>query len=226
MTIRPEHESLLQAHIDGTLSDAERTELDRLLATDNDVRARATELDRLAELVDSLGDVDPPADLTKQILTAIAEHTDTAPAHTAHIARFESNARVAHSGARMDGGIVMGKKVMWGIAAAAVIALAVLRFTGVIPPKEGTEGTIGAAKRYQAQQIAPKDVELGDTSAQAFIQSDLFDQMMHDSNVRQLLSSEAMRAALASSQFRGVLATPGLAQALAGAELRHSGNLK
>ena len=203
--IHPDHEVLLQGRIDGTLTGDEREQLDRLLATDADVRARADELDRLADLVDSLGDVDPPSGLTQQILSAIAARGVRAPAHDiARIATFDTKAsHAAHSGARMDGGTVMGKKVMWGLAAAAVIALAVLNYTGIVPPREGTEGTIGAAKRYQAPQIADKDVALGDTSAQAFIQSDLFDQMMHDGNVRQLLSNEATRAALKSAEFAG-----------------------
>ncbi len=142
MTLRPDHETLLQGRIDGTLTDDERAQLDRLLATDSDVRSRAAELDRLAELLDSFGDVEPPAELTQQILSAIgARDVDEAAHDTARITTFDSNAsRVARSGARMDGGTVMGKKMMWGLAAAAVIALAVLNFTGVLPPNEGTEG--------------------------------------------------------------------------------------
>jgi hypothetical protein len=45
---------------------------------------------------------------------------------------------------------------------------------GAIPPKFGTEGAIGAAKRYSSQQITDSDVRLGDGSIQSFIQSDLF----------------------------------------------------
>ena len=37
----------------------------------------------------------------------------------------------------MDGGIDDGQEGMWGLAAAAVIALAVLKFTGILPPREG-----------------------------------------------------------------------------------------
>ena len=156
MSVRPEIESLLQARVDGTLTDAELAELNRLLATDRDVRLRAAEIDALAEMIDALGDVDPPAGMTDQILSAIATHPVNVPvAHNARIATFESNtSRATHSGARVDGGTVMGKKLMWGLAAAAVIALAVLNYAGIIPPKEGTEGTVGAAKRYSASQSA------------------------------------------------------------------------
>ena len=46
MMLRPDHETLLQRHIDGTLTDDERAQLDRLLATDSDVRARAADVDQ------------------------------------------------------------------------------------------------------------------------------------------------------------------------------------
>jgi hypothetical protein len=52
--------------------------------------------------------------------------------------------------------------------------------TGLPPVDKGVEGTIGAAKRYQAQQISDKDVVLGDTSAQQFIQSDTFVRLLKD----------------------------------------------
>jgi hypothetical protein len=36
----------------------------------------------------------------------------------------------------------MGKKVMWGLAAAAALALIVMKFTGFPPTGDGTEGTV------------------------------------------------------------------------------------
>ena len=57
--------------------------------------------------------------------------------------------------------------VVAGIAGYAVMS-------GMYPPKTGTEGAIGAASRYQAQQISDSDVSLTDPSVQAFLQSDTF----------------------------------------------------
>ena len=74
----------------------------------------------------------------------------------------------------------MRTKVLWGLAAAAGIVLAVLAYTGFPPETGGSEGAIGAAKRYQAGQIAASDVKLGDQAAQEFLQSDLFDKLMKD----------------------------------------------
>ena len=86
----------------------------------------------------------------------------------------------------------MRTKVLWGLAAAAAIVLAVLAYTGFPPVEDGTEGAIGAAKRYQAGQIAASDVKLGDQSAQQFMQSDLFDRIMKDESMRKALSDPAL----------------------------------
>ena len=64
--------------------------------------------------------------------------------------------------------------IIVGVVGVAVVGLAAAHFAGIIPPKSGLEGTIGAAKRYQATQITDKDVVLQDPQVQALIQSDLF----------------------------------------------------
>src|SRR5438094_925847 len=53
-------------------------------------------------------------------------------------------------------------RVILGLVVVAVAGIAVAHYTGVFPPKSGLEGTIGAAKRYQATQITDKDVVLQD----------------------------------------------------------------
>ena len=52
------------------------------------------------------------------------------------------------------------KKVLLGIAAVAVVAIGYFAVTGFPPVGPGTEGTVGAAKRYQSEQMATKDVVL------------------------------------------------------------------
>ena len=91
----------------------------------------------------------------------------------------------------------MRTKVLWGLAAAAGIVLAVLAYTGFPPDTGGSEGAIGAAKRYQAGQIAASDVKLGDQAAQDFLQSDLFDRLRRDETVVAALSNPAIAKALA-----------------------------
>ena len=104
----------------------------------------------------------------------------------------------------------MTRKAMWGLAAAAVVVLGVFAITGFPPVGRGTEGTIGAAKKYQAPQIADKDVVTGDASAQQFLQSDTF---------AKLLKDPAARKALSDPQLARELSDPSLAAALRNADL-------
>ena len=48
----------------------------------------------------------------------------------------------------------MAKKVLIGLAAAAAILIGVFAATGWPPAGLGMQGTVGAAKRYQAQQMS------------------------------------------------------------------------
>ena len=50
--------------------------------------------------------------------------------------------------------------IILGLVVVAVVGIAIAHFAGIIPPKSGLEGTIGAAKRYTATQITDKDVVL------------------------------------------------------------------
>jgi len=61
------------------------------------------------------------------------------------------------------------------VVIAAVVGFLALRNNW--PPKSGTEGAIGAANRYTAQQISDQDVTLKDEKVQAFLQSDTFHQL-------------------------------------------------
>lgn len=190
-----ERDDLLHARLDGELTGSERAEVERLLAADDAARRRAGDLDALARSLDLLKAEDPPA----RVMHAVH----------AHVKRGVSTTDTAAQTATTGG--LMRTKVLWGVAAAAAIALAILSVTGFPPALGGTEGAIGAAKRYQAGQIAASDVKLGDQSAQEFLQSDLFDKLMKDETVVAALSNPAIAKALSD---------PALMKALADTQLR------
>jgi hypothetical protein len=93
------------------------------------------------------------------------------------------------------------KKAMWGLAAAAAIILAVFVARGGFPPVDRTEGAIGAAKKYQAPQIAANDVKTGDASVQEFLQSDEFDRLLKDPEALSLVRNATMRDMLTNPGF-------------------------
>ncbi len=218
MHLTPEDDALVQGLFDGTLTAVDRDAAERLVQSNADARQRAAELSELARLLDGLGPEEPPADLSAQVMAAVGN------SH-AHV---ELNRTLQASGPRhtlgerfsqlLDGGFGMGKKVMWGMVAAAFVALVVMKVAGY-PPIDGAQGTVGAAKRYQADQIAPADVKVDD-SAQAFLQSDVFDQLMKDPDARQMLASPSFRSALAAPEFRHALANAEFSKALASADFR------
>lgn len=174
----PRTQELLNGAVDDALAPAEREELKQLLERDPRANARLAELQKLTQAIEGIGQVDPPKELVHDVMLAIS-------------ARRTSGARVA------QGGMGMARKVMMGLAAAAAIVLGVFSITGYPPVGRGTEGSIDAAKRYQSEQIAAKDVVLGDTAAQQFLQSDVFDRLMRDDAARKLLSNAKYREAFA-----------------------------
>ncbi len=217
MHLSPEDDALMQGLLDGALEPAEREAAERLVETNGDARRRSAELSELARLLDGLGGAEPPVDFSAQVMQAVSE----VHVHAEINRTLESGPRLS-LGERlsqlMDGGFGMGKKLMWGLVATAALALVVMKFMGY-PPIDGAQGTVGAAKRYQADQIAPSDVKVDD-SAQAFVQSDVFDQLMKDPDARQMLASPSFRGALASPEFRGALASADFKAALASPEFR------
>jgi hypothetical protein len=221
MTLTPDQDALVQGLLDGSLSPADRQAAERLLASSADARQRQADLADLARLLDALGPAEPPVEFTSHVMEHVRHSAIAVEAARASAPLGSSRpGAVARLSQLMDGGLGMGKKVMWGLVAAAAIALVVLKFTGY-PLLNGAEGTIGAAKRYQAEQIAAEDVKV-DESAQAFVQSDVFDHLMKDDNARQLLSNVSFRSALASAGFRQALASSGFRQALASAGFRQA----
>jgi hypothetical protein len=85
------------------------------------------------------------------------------------------------------------------IAGVVVIAAIVgfLAMRNYWPPKNGTEGAIGAANRYTAQQISDQDVMLKDPKVQAFLQSDTFHQISTNPEFRAFVEELVTRGSAA-----------------------------
>jgi hypothetical protein len=154
----------------------------------------------VSRLLGDLGEVEPPANLSRDVMQAIST-------------RRAQGDRGSRAVGVTEGGWVMGRKVMYGLAAAAAVVLVLFATTGFPPIGRGTEGTVDGARRYQAQQLADKDVVLGDPAAQQFLQSDVFDRLMRD---------ETARKALANGNLRDALMDVSLANALGRAEIAHA----
>lgn len=200
--IRPELEALLQGALDDTLTPDERERLGRLMTESPDARARAAQLGQLTNLLDSLGPADAPVGLVHDVLAQISSQP--------HSIRRSTPNR----------GTPVNKKILFGLAAAAAIVLAVITYSTNPPATEGTEATIGAAQRAQTPQIATKDVALGDTSAQDVLQTELWDQLAKDEDLRTLLTDANFREHLTDLELRRALGDDTMLRALQAPNLK------
>jgi hypothetical protein len=185
--IHAELEALLQGALDDTLTPEERDRLGRLMTESPEARARAAQLGQLTNLLDSLGPADAPVGLVHDVLTQISNQP--------HSIRRSTQRR----------GTPVNKRILFGLAAAAAVVLAVITYSTNPPATEGTGATIGAAQRAQAPQIAPSDVKLGDTSAQDVLQTEEWDQILKDEDLRTALQDESFRANLLRADYRTAL---------------------
>lgn len=108
------------------------------------------------------------------------------------------------------------KRLVVGVGALVAVALVVAVWKGAFPPRSGMEGTIGAAKRYQSEQIATGDVALSDSDIQDLLQSDLFHQIVTDASFREMYmkQSEALRTVLTDARFRDLVGKQGFAEVM------------
>src|SRR5262245_51876322 len=162
--------------------------------------------DDLIPMVKELHDVDPPATLTAEVMSAIANRTRT-KTHTPP-SIFTMRGRT------------MAKRMLWIVAAAAAVALIALRLAGYPPVDKGTEATIGAAQRYQAPQISSADVKTQDAQLQTFLQSDLFRQLASDKAAQQALRNKDFQRALSDASVRAALASPEVRAMIASGAIR------
>jgi hypothetical protein len=195
--IRHELESLLQGALDDTLSADQRAELARLLSDSPEARDRAAQLTELAALIESLGPAEAPPNLAANVLGRVSRHSHA-------VVRSPLPQR----------GVAVNKRILFGLAAAAAVVLAVITYNSNPPATVGTEATIGAAQRAQTPQIQPSDVKLGDTSAQEILQTETFDAIMKDDAVRTALQDADLRGRLQDAEMRRALQDDAIRRAL------------
>ena len=194
--IRPELEALLHGALDDTLTPEEQARLAQLLSESPEARARAAELKQLAGLIDSLGQAEAPPSLAASVLREVSHHPRALRPST------------------IQRGVAVNKRILFGLAAAAAIVLAVITYNSNPPATVGTEATIGAAQRAQTPQIEAKDVKLGDTSTQDVLQTETFDAIMKDETLRTMLQDAELRKQLQRADFRQALTDDNIKQAL------------
>ena len=189
-------DALLQGAIDNTLTLEEQSRLAAMIRDSREARDRAAAFDELTGLIESHGQADAPAGLVDHVLAKVS--------HRPYAVRPTTFER----------GVTVNKKILFGLAAAAAVFLAVITYNSYPRPIEGTGATIGAAQRAQAPQIAAQDVKLGDTSAQNVLQTETFDAIMKDPAVRTMLQDAELRVHLQNDLLQRALQDDNIKTAL------------
>lgn len=194
------------------------------------------ELDALDRTLQEVDRPEPPAGLTETVMKEVTEieaglsrwRRWRRAAHSRRITNFLSQQGVVWfrtkdgRQAAVQGGAIVRTKILWGVTGVAAMALVSIFVFGYPPiGNSGTEGSIGAAQRYQGATLSMKDVKVPDSEVQQFIQSDTFDRLLKDSTARnalmamfkdgqlaQALSQPAIVALLAQSATRDELMQP------------------
>ena len=209
---------LIQRHLDGDLTPAEANRLETLLANNSEARSMASALKAMTDGLEAGAMIKPHDDAVAAIMAKVQtlpqpRRHGFIPTLRANVARAaaalkEMSGLATGAGSRMEDVMSSRAKIVMSISAAAIAVLIGVYMMGYYPPVDEGAATIGAAKRYQAPQIAAKDVKLGDTQAQAFMQSETFDRILKDPNARKMLASAEFREFFADAEMSAALQHP------------------
>src|SRR5262245_34832215 len=79
------------------------------------------------------------------------------------------------------------KKILLGVGVLAAMAIVFYAVIGWPPvAKNDTQGAIGVATKYKAEQISEQDGVLADSEIQTFLQTDFFYQLVTDADFQKL----------------------------------------
>ncbi len=90
----------------------------------------------------------------------------------------------------------MARKTLYGVAAIAVVAIAVFVIRGLPPTEKGSQATIEAANQHRADQIKSEDVVLQNQDIQALVQTDFFHRLVTDKSFQKVVADGSVAALL------------------------------
>ena len=96
-------------------------------------------------------------------------------------------------------------RTILGVAAAVAVFAVGAYVMGFRPSTDEAAGTIGSAARCRAEQLQAEDVQVEGIGGDAFLQTELFDRLVHDPAAREALTNDAFRDALTNDAFRDAL---------------------
>ena len=202
-------ERLLWAEIDAKLTAEERKLLSAFVADAPESTELRREIRALAEALDGVEQVEPPRELLEGVRRALSERASP-PRRQA--LRFPSAVDIA---ARSRGGTMSRNSKLALIAAVLALAVGLVVFLG--PDRvadDDAAGAIGAADRYREEQMTDEDVQLDDTDAQSWLQTEAYDQVVANPELLTIVTDEGLQDALGNDALRDALGNDALRDAL------------
>jgi len=182
--------TLMYVVLDGEATPEQQQDLERALAADPAARVRFSELEALFASIDRLPELDPPRGFVNGVMAKVG----------GRFSQPTGSKTTYPGGIRMSTNGTFRRRTIWaGVAVAAVAAIFVGQYYFDIPSSgEQAAGTVAPAQRYRAQQIQPSDVKLGDQQVAQLMQSEAFEKIVKDPQLR-ALAADANFQALAKS---------------------------
>jgi hypothetical protein len=218
MTLRPDVEALVQGALDDTLTPEERETLDRLMTESVEVRGRLAHLQELTRLLESLGPAEPPARLVPDVLAEISRNAGSslapgADGSTNRVAGFRKRTTTPQRPVAFGRRFTVSRKILFGLAAAAVLVLSFATFRGYPPATEGTEAAIGGAGEASARSA----LQAG--TWDAIVKDQPLRTLLQDANARSVLQDAALQQALTNAEILEALRDPAFSRRLSDAGL-------
>jgi hypothetical protein len=157
--VNEEYVNLIHSEIDGTISERDRTRLHDYIETNPTARSEYEDLHKLALLMKSVPEVDPPRSLKVAVLNEINSHLSSFPNHLE--VRMSNPIKSFFTSSHMS---TFERLLILG---GALASIAVLIYVSAIYPPPSSDlvgGTIGGAKKYHSEQITQNDVQLNSTT--------------------------------------------------------------
>ena len=201
-------EELIDGEVEGANTPLESARLREWAAREPAVGERLEAHRRaVAALVEAARE-DAPAGLRDGVLEKVragGPGSQLSPASNVLVDSTPSDGNWAGRRGRGGSSMATSRKVLVGIAAAAVLAIGYFAVNGFPPVGPGAEGTVGAAKRYQSEQMNAGDVTVQDDGVQALLQSDDFRHVVADKETRAILTSREFQRAVSDASVQAVL---------------------
>jgi hypothetical protein len=199
-------EELIDGEVEGTNTPLESARLRERASRERDVIERLEAHRRAAASLAAAVREEAPPGLSQAVMERV--RAEDQPSSASGVLIDRTTAQPYGVGRHLPSGgrrMATSRKVLVGIAAAAVVAIGYFAVNGFPPIGPGAAGTVGAAQRYQSEQMNAADVTVRNDGVQALLQSDDFRHVVSNKETREILTSREFQRAVSDASVQALL---------------------